>query len=578
MPQLRLSQQSGDGAGDQHQMQRQLEVELTYARQELGEREHALAEARRMAAKQEQTAMEREKTGGARMAELVAAHDTLKAQLEGKEAQHAAQLADVQRDQKSAEAAKVAAEGQLEARDRRIAELESETGGVETRLSATVESLKVDAMRKEREHAAEREKVKAALTELKKKAEKAERAKKKSDIALAAAQEKWALEREHVQAAHNWEDTSSGTVAEERDKLAEELQAYKLRAHSLLKKKDEQLASMRATIGTDAMEAEVRAAEVAAQEASQDRDDAERHAEELQRTLAEAERVQERQLESIQHAHSEVVTTMQAQAAATRQKLVEVQAETRTLKDAVSGHQQGLEASLQQQHTHLQAEFDSFRDIATSMMEAKDTALAKMLEKNAEQREAATPVSEPSTPFTPEGPAAEGESGLSGLGLGGGLGVLALDSASFIESAALQAKRDTILAQAEARIEALEVENIELEKENALRSEQEKVLKDEIREMTRREQRQEVAKGTSDIAGGCEMEYLKNVVLKLMETGEHEALLPVLSMLLRFSPDEVERCREAWQRLTAEPMPGAAAVVDSVIEQGSGLGILRGLW
>ncbi|CAB4318308.1 unnamed protein product [Prunus armeniaca] len=35
------------------------------------------------------------------------------------------------------------------------------------------------------------------------------------------------------------------------------------------------------------------------------------------------------------------------------------------------------------------------------------------------------------------------------------------------------------------------------------------------------------------------MTYLKNIILKLLETGEVEALLPVLGMILQLSPDEV---------------------------------------
>ena len=42
--------------------------------------------------------------------------------------------------------------------------------------------------------------------------------------------------------------------------------------------------------------------------------------------------------------------------------------------------------------------------------------------------------------------------------------------------------------------------------------------------------------------------YLKNVILKLLETGEYEALLPVIAIILHFSPDELNRCREAYQK------------------------------
>lgn len=42
-----------------------------------------------------------------------------------------------------------------------------------------------------------------------------------------------------------------------------------------------------------------------------------------------------------------------------------------------------------------------------------------------------------------------------------------------------------------------------------------------------------------------DMEYFKNVMLKLFETGEAGSLLPVVATVLRFSPEELERCRKA---------------------------------
>ncbi|KAJ0041173.1 hypothetical protein Pint_28643 [Pistacia integerrima] len=57
---------------------------------------------------------------------------------------------------------------------------------------------------------------------------------------------------------------------------------------------------------------------------------------------------------------------------------------------------------------------------------------------------------------------------------------------------------------------------------------QEAMLKEELRNMERKQKRE-----------GVDMTYLKNVVVKLLETGEVEALLPVIAMLLQFSPEEV---------------------------------------
>ncbi|XLS67836.1 hypothetical protein HN51_018859 [Arachis hypogaea] len=54
------------------------------------------------------------------------------------------------------------------------------------------------------------------------------------------------------------------------------------------------------------------------------------------------------------------------------------------------------------------------------------------------------------------------------------------------------------------------------------------ILKAELRDMERSKKRK-----------GVDMTYLKNIILKLLETGEVEVLLPVIGMLLQFSPQEI---------------------------------------
>ena len=69
---------------------------------------------------------------------------------------------------------------------------------------------------------------------------------------------------------------------------------------------------------------------------------------------------------------------------------------------------------------------------------------------------------------------------------------------------------------------------------------------------------QEVAESATNVT------YLKNVVLKLLETGEGDALLPILSRLLQFSPDEAQRAHKAMADAAAPPLPAAAAAVDAM--------------
>ncbi|KDD73296.1 hypothetical protein H632_c2332p0, partial [Helicosporidium sp. ATCC 50920] len=86
---------------------------------------------------------------------------------------------------------------------------------------------------------------------------------------------------------------------------------------------------------------------------------------------------------------------------------------------------------------------------------------------------------------------------------------------------------------AQLRISELEEEVTELERECELRRVQEGALKEAVREMERERARAELPAQAQD------MDYFKNVVLKLFETGQAESLLPVVATVLRFSPEEV---------------------------------------
>ena len=60
------------------------------------------------------------------------------------------------------------------------------------------------------------------------------------------------------------------------------------------------------------------------------------------------------------------------------------------------------------------------------------------------------------------------------------------------------------------------------------------ILKEEIRRHERNQQRSEASN----------LEYLKNVILKFLQSvEEQEQLIPVLAMLLQFSPEETEKVR-----------------------------------
>ncbi|KAF9174945.1 hypothetical protein BGX21_000034 [Mortierella sp. AD011] len=75
--------------------------------------------------------------------------------------------------------------------------------------------------------------------------------------------------------------------------------------------------------------------------------------------------------------------------------------------------------------------------------------------------------------------------------------------------------------------------------------EQEKVLKEEIRNLDRAERRQNLS-----------VDYLKNIVLKYLETSDREPLLPVLTTVLQLSPAEVASLRKKTIQSSASSLVG----------------------
>ncbi|KAK1303419.1 Protein GRIP [Acorus calamus] len=133
-----------------------------------------------------------------------------------------------------------------------------------------------------------------------------------------------------------------------------------------------------------------------------------------------------------------------------------------------------------------------------------------------------------------------------------------------------QAQREEELAQTQRHILALQEEIEELERENRLHNQQvgacmlllgalEAMLKAELRNMERMQKRENV-----------DMTYLKNVILKLLETGEVEALLPVVGMLLQFSPDEIKKCQQTYRASAVPSSPVSTSVEASPSAPSSG--------
>ena len=93
---------------------------------------------------------------------------------------------------------------------------------------------------------------------------------------------------------------------------------------------------------------------------------------------------------------------------------------------------------------------------------------------------------------------------------------------------------DGTSADLEARIKILERQLRDSDATEALQMKSMAVLRDELAELQRVQRRNEVHNLT----------YLKNVVLKLIETRAYGELLPVIGEILAFSPEEMERAKQ----------------------------------
>ena len=105
----------------------------------------------------------------------------------------------------------------------------------------------------------------------------------------------------------------------------------------------------------------------------------------------------------------------------------------------------------------------------------------------------------------------------------------------------VQVRREEEAAALRERVAALEDDNAELARTVELHEQQERALKAQIRELDRSKSRETV-----------NIEYLKNIVVKYVETDDFEHLMPVLTMLLRLTPAEVAHAEHARQVRTGQ--------------------------
>ncbi|KAL5099653.1 hypothetical protein RYX36_003980 [Vicia faba] len=438
-------------------------------------------------------------------------------------------------------------------KESRIAEMEAASTGEVARLRAAMESVKGEISHLKQEHEKERESLEAASQALKAKLQIAESNCIRAEVEVAQIRSQLESEVSAQAKILTMRDAELLVAKEEISSLERDFSSYKARAHALLLKKDADLVAAKDSEQLKALEEALKEAENEVLSITEERD---RVLQDLQSAMASNEKeLAERDtaLESVkQQIRSLEIKLDSVTAQHLKEKeewglnLQNVEETWRIRCEAMKAENEAAAAEdmqkeledLKQRCKKLKEEHASFHDLADRMIEDKDNEISRLLDENKNLRQSLQ-----SRPH-----ASQNDHYNTALHQ--------LDSSNLSPSdaehqililARQQAQREEELAQSQRHILALQEEIEELEHENRLHSQQEAVLKSELRNMERAKKRE-----------GVDMTYLKNIILKLLETGEVEVLLPVIGMLLQFSPEEIQKCQQTYQNSTdVSPSPAS---------------------
>ncbi|KAK1587300.1 hypothetical protein Q3G72_011581 [Acer saccharum] len=459
-----------------------------------------------------------------------------------------AQLADALSDRSKATETISSLQMLVAEKESKIAEMEADSTGKAARFRAVVENVKGDLAHLKHEHEKEKESWEAASQTLKKKLEIAENNCIRAEIEAAKMRSQLESELSVKTQMLNTRDADLMTAKAEISRLESEFSSYKIRAHALLQKKDAELAAVNDSEQHKALEEELKEAENEVSLVSAERD---RALQDLQDALANhnkelAERDAalnnaKQQIKSMEIKLDSMNSNHQSEKETWEKNLQNVE-ETWQLrcesltaqKEASSGEDLKKELEeLKLLYKRQKEDHDSFRDLADRMMEEKDKEISRLLDDNIDLQRSleSRPMANHNDNYYS---ASQQQDALN-------------SSTSALEQQILilarqQAQREEELSQTQRHILALQEEIEELEQENRLHNQQETMLKEELRNMERMQKRE-----------GVDMTYLKNIILKLLETGEVEALLPVVAMLLQFSPEEMQKCQQTYRASTDVP-------------------------
>ncbi|XP_042514473.1 protein GRIP [Macadamia integrifolia] len=459
-----------------------------------------------------------------------------------------AQLADALADRSKADETVSSLHVLVAEKESKIAEVEAASTGEAVRLRAALETVKGELGQLKLEHEKEKESWEAANKALKTKLEMAESTCIRSEIEAAKMRSQLELELSVQNQILNSKDADLAAAKEEICRLASEFSSYKVRAHSLLQKKDADLAAAKDSELQKSQEEALKKAEKEVALAAAERDGA---LQELQDALAKYDKElaardaalsdAEQRIRSIEQKLDSVNTHYHSQKEAWQRDLENLE-ESWRLKcqaleaqiDLAARHDVHNElGELKLQYRKLKEEHDSFRDIADRMIEDKDKEISRLFSDNKNLQRSIE--LRPSVDHN-------GNHNSAFQKMDTQISNTSAAEQQILLLARQQAQREEELAQSQRHILALQEEIEELERENRLHGQQEAMLKAELRNMERMQKRE-----------GVDMTYLKNVILKLLETGEVEALLPVIGMLLQFSPEEIQKCQQASRSSTDVP-------------------------
>ena len=439
------------------------------------------------------------------------------------------------------------------------------------------EAAKAEVAQIRKEVETERGRFKRAIAESKRRLDVVQREKEVADGAAAEA----SAVAEALRAELAAMEQKVVAANKSTDAAVEELKDYKTRAHALLKSKEVEIREAK-SVALSEQAAALEDAETAATAAEAAAARAQQEVEFMKRTFAEnmASAVSTRDAK-IATLEQEVATATDRALAANRQyeqvKLRYESLETRTklLQDQVHVATAAAEAvsTTASQLEAVQQELSALKDSARLAIQSKQAEVIAARETIASLRseigslqtvidglKAATAARTASAVFTSHPHSldqlstdtftlqqqrqqlerdVDTDSVMSGTTTNTMTATNTTSNIAAATAAAELARKEKDLNEALRRIVQLQHEIDELERESELRGVQELVLKEAVREAEREVERMKLAGKTVD------MEYFKNVMLKLFETGEEESLLPVIGTMLQFSPSELHRCKQA---------------------------------